>query len=254
VTDAAAVPTVLLHVWRVRRPLPAFVRMGLDPLQLRRRGGPQFWQLLGTAGDGFGLRDADLHRWALLTCWFGPDAAADPAGSAAAADGLATVRRWDALATERARLVLRPVATRGRWGGRAPFGPDTDAPPPGELTGPVAAITRARVRGGAARSFRGDVPPVARDLVTSPGLRFTMGIGERPTGLLGTFSLWDDDADLRRFAHRSAAHVAVARRSREHEWFGEELFARFSVLSADGTLDGRPASSPAALRDASGSP
>lgn len=242
---ADAAPAVVLHVWRVRRPLPAFVRMGLEPLHLRRAAGPQFWQLLGTAGDGFGLGDADPRRWALLTCWADPDAAA-------AADDLPTVRRWDALATERARLLLRPVATRGRWGGRAPFGPDTGAPPPGTLTGPVAALTRARVRRTAARRFRGEVPAVARDLLTSPGLRFAMGVGERPTGLLGTFSLWDDDDDLRRFAHRSAAHVAVALRSRQQEWFGEELFARFAVLGADGTLDGRPASAAAPVQSPSG--
>jgi hypothetical protein len=104
----------------------------------------------------------------------------------------------------------------------------------------VAALTRARVRGGSARSFRSDVPPVARDLAASPGLRFAMGVGERPTGLLGTFSLWDDDASLRAFAHRSPAHVEVARRSRRERWFGEELFARFAVVDARGTLDGGP--------------
>ncbi len=227
-----AAPTVLLHVWRVRRPAVAMLRMGLDRVHLRRSGA-SFWQLLGTAGDGFGLGDADLHRWALLTCW--PDERA-----AAGADVLRTVRSWDAIADERARLQLRPVGTRGRWAGQAPFGPDTDPPAPGSLTGPVAALTRARVRGASARRFRTDVPAVASELAAADGLRFAMGVGERPTGLLGTFSLWDDDASLRGFAHRSSAHVAVARRSRQERWFGEELFARFAVVDARGTLDGRP--------------
>ena len=153
------------------------LRMGLDRVHLRRSGAT-FWQLLGTAGDGFGLGDADLHRWALLTCW--PDGRA-----AAGADALRTVRAWDEAADERARLRLRPVGTRGRWAGQAPFGPDTDAPPPGSLTGPVAALTRARVRGTSARRFRTDVPAVAQELAASDGLRFAMGVGERPTGTAG---------------------------------------------------------------------
>ncbi len=245
-TAPGGAPTVLLHVWRVRSPGRALLRMGLDQLHLGRSGAV-FWQLLGTAGPGFGLRDADLRRWALLTCWPSAD-------RAARADDLVTVRRWERLAEESARLELRPIGTRGRWAGQQPFGPDTEAPEPGAVTGPVAAITRARLAGRASRAFRASVAPVAGELAASPGLRFTMGIGERPTGLLGTFSVWDGDESLRRFAHGAPAHVAVARRSRRSEWFAEELFSRFSVVDARGTLAGRPAAELAAPAGGSPSP
>lgn len=227
------VPTVLLHVWRVRSPARALLRMGLDQVHLRRSGAT-FWQLLGTAGAGFGLRDADLHRWALLTCWPSRE-------QAVRADDLVTVRGWERLAVESARLELRPVGTRGRWDGRAPFGPDSEPPAPGAVVGPVAAITRARLGRRASRDFRASVAPVAGALSTAPGLRFTMGIGERPTGLLGTFSVWEGDDALRQFAHHAPAHVAVARQSRKNDWFAEELFSRFAVVDARGTLVGRSA-------------
>lgn len=225
------VPTVVLHVWRVRSRGRGLLRMGTDGPALARSGAA-FTKLLGTAGSGFGLRDADLRRWALLTTW------ADPA-DADALERHRVVRGWDALAVERARFVLTPLATSGRWDGIEPFGPP--APDrPALHAGPVLAITRARLRRRTSTRFRRSVPPVARELASSPGLLASFGVGERPVGLLGTCSVWRDEASLLAFARRAPAHVAVARASRGQDWFAEELFSRFAVTAAQGVLDGRP--------------
>jgi hypothetical protein len=82
------------------------------------------------------------------------------------------------------------------------------------------------------------VPPVSADLHRSPGLRLAVGIGEAPVGLQGTFSLWDTDDSLTDFAHRRGPHVEAIRRTAEVGWYAEELFARFAVLSVEGTFDG----------------
>jgi hypothetical protein len=145
------------------------------------------------------------------------------------------VRGWESLAVERFRIDLRPTVSRGQWSGRTPFGD----PPPVRESGPVAAITRARLRPTRAAVFWRAVPPVSADLHTHLGLRAAIGIGEAPLGLQGTFSLWDDADALRGFAHRSAAHVDVVRRTAELGWYAEELFARFAVVGGEGTLDGR---------------
>src|SRR5690349_20065828 len=100
---------------------------------------------------------------------------------------------------------MAPLASRGRWAGRRPFG----APEPRRATGPVAAITRARLRWRRAAAFWAAVPAVSAELRTSPGLRLAVGIGEAPIGLQGTFSLWDDARSLVTFAHGRAAHAAV---------------------------------------------
>jgi hypothetical protein len=225
------VPHVVLHVWRVRSPARALLRMGTDGRRLAGSGAG-FVKLLGTAGSGFGLRDADLHRWALLTTWTDP----------VAADALErhpVVRGWDASAVERARLVLAPLSTVGRWDGVEPFGaPATDARDLHD--GPVLAITRARLHRRTSPRFRRSVPPVAAELAASPGLLVSFGVGERPVGLLGTCSVWQDEASLLAFARRAPAHVAVARASRGQDWFAEELFSRFAVTAAEGVLDGRP--------------
>lgn len=220
---------VTLHLWRVRpRTVPvAVLRMGRDRGRVRRTPGLRFAKLLGT-GDGrtFTLRDADPLRWALLATWTDPDAAQDFEDSA-------VIRSWERDAVESCRLDLQPVASRGTWSGRLPFGDPT----PVRATGPVAALTRARLRVAAAPAFYRSIPPVSADLRTRPGLRAAVAIGEAPVGLQGTFSLWESTEALKDFA-RAEAHAAVVARTEPERWYAEELFARFAVVGRRGTLDG----------------
>ena len=222
---------VTLHLWGVpaARVPCALLRMGWDRAHLRRTPGLRFAKLLGT-GDGrtFTLRDADLGHWGLLTVW-------DSAAAAEALEAGPTMRGWSRLSTERLRVALRPLASRGRWSGRRPFG--NPAPTPHD--GPVAALTRARISARKARTFWRAVPPVSVDLHRSPGLRLAVGIGEAPVGLQGTFSLWESAAALTSFAHRRGPHVEAVRRTAEERWYTEELFARFAVLDVEGTFAGR---------------
>jgi hypothetical protein len=204
--------------------------MALDR-RLLRTGGARFWKLLGT-GDGrtFTPRDADPRHWALLATW-------DDAAAAEDFEGSRTARAWERLADERLRVALRPLASRGAWSRRAPFG--DPRPTRADSAGPVASITRARIRTLRNRAFWRAVPPVSTDLHATPGLRLAFGIGEAPVGLQGTFSLWDDAASLQRFAHRGAAHTDVVARTAREGWYAEELFARFTVLDVTGTYAGR---------------
>jgi hypothetical protein len=83
------------------------------------------------------------------------------------------------------------------------------------------------------------VPPVSADLHAGPGLRFALGVGEAPIGLQGTFSVWDSVDALNAFAYGRPAHAEAIRRTATEGWYAEELFARFAVLSAAGTVRGR---------------
>lgn len=226
--EAATPELVTLHLWRVRRrhvPL-AVARMGLDR-RVRRRTGVRFAKLMGT-GDGrtFRVRDADPTRWALLVAW-------DSAADAADFEASGTVRGWGRLAVERLRLDLRPLSSRGRWSGTAPFGDPALA----GWDGPVASLTRARVRPSRLAAFHRAVPAVSRDLQHAPGLRLALGVGDAPGGLLGTFSVWDSAAAARDFAYGRPAHRAVMRSSRAGAWFAEDLFAMFAVLDVQGSLE-----------------
>lgn len=222
---------VTLHLWRVAGPaVPrALARMAVDRGRVRKTPGLRFAKLLGT-GDGrtFTVRDADPTRWGLLATWTSPEHARD------FEHGSPVARGWTRLAEETWRVDLRPVASRGTWSGRQPFGD----PVPVRSAGPVAALTRARLRPAAAAGFWRSVPPVSADLRNRPGLRAAVGIGEAPVGLQGTFSLWESGDAVREFA-RGEAHAAVVARTEPERWYAEELFARFDVLATSGTLDGR---------------
>jgi len=217
---------VTLHVWRLPgRAVPAaLARMAVDPPRLRRAPGLRFAKLLGTGtGRTFTLCDADPRTWALLAVWDGEPG--EPA----------VVRGWRALAGEEWCVRLRPLASRGRWSRREPFG----RPDPERWDGPVAAITRARLVPRKALAFWRAVPPVSADLHGGPGLRFAMGVGEAPLGLQGTFSLWDSAGALNDFAYGRPAHAEAIHRTAAEGWYAEELFARFAVLGAAGTVRGR---------------
>jgi hypothetical protein len=203
--------------------------MAADRRHLRGVPGLRFAKLLGTgSGRTFTPRDADPRHWGLLAAW-------DDDHAAAAFETGPLHRGWQRLATERFRVRMRPLSSRGAWARQRPFGD----PAPRRASGPVAAITRARLRPAAARRFWRAVPPVSAAVRGAPGLLLALGIGEAPIGLQGTFSLWDGADALVEFAHRDPAHADVARRTPTEGWYAEELFARLEVLACDGTLAGR---------------
>ena len=227
-------PVVRLDVWGVSglEIARAFTRMGTQRRSVRRMPGLQFAKLMGTgSGETFTMSDADPKHWALLTTWIDDAHATDFSASRVASS-------WDDIAHERLTITMRPLVSRGRWSGREPFAvPDTKAGP-----GPIAAITRARIKPRLWTKFWSSVPPVSLDLRADPGVVFTLGIGEAPVGLQGTFSIWRDAKAISDFAYRRPAHAEVVRRTHELNWYAEEMFTRFQVLDVTGTYDGSPVS------------
>ena len=95
----------------------------------------------------------------------------------------------------------------------------------------VAVITRARIRFKLNRKFWSYVPPVVVSLKKSSGLIWSIGIGEAPIGLQGTFSLWENSDAVAAFAFKDPVHAGVIKKTRELNWYSEELFTRFEVIS-----------------------
>ena len=203
-------------------------RMATDRQRLRRAD-PVFWKLLGT-GDGrtFDARDADLRRWGVLTVWPTEDHAADFSTRHDVVGG------WRRLADEHWWALLRTLRVSGSWSRRQPFGASDGQ----RATGPVAALTRARLRLSRAPRFWRSVAAVTAAFDRADGLRLRLGVGEAPLGLQGTFSLWDSPTAMQAFAYRAAPHRDVIRRSTSERWYAEELFARFAVAHHGGTIFG----------------
>jgi hypothetical protein len=213
---------VSLHVWRVRSAPRALWRMALDPRRVRALPGVRFAKLLGTGrGSDFGAAAADPRRWAALTVW-----GAEP--TPAQLDAVAAP--WRRIATAECRLTLRPLAARGTWAGRRPF----DDPAPTHHDGPVAVLTRARLRPAGALRFWRSIGPVAAGLAQAEGLLAAFGVGEAPVGWQGTVSVWRGSADVTAFAYRHPRHVEAVAETPVRRWYAEELFARFAVVDVDG--------------------
>ena len=206
----------------------ALRQMGTARRPLAATPGIGFCRLLGSgAGLGFS-RMPDLSRYALLATWSSEQAADD---FFAASPVLAGFRR---RACEAWTVKLLAHRSRGSWSGQNPFTPSPELPP----GLPTVVITRASLRLRAMWRFWGRIPAIERALVAAPGLRLALGVGELPWVRPVTFSVWDDEAALERFAH-AGCHHATARAAHSHGWFREDLFARFAAIATQGHLAGR---------------
>lgn len=210
----------------------AFVAMAAAGRRLSRVEGLGFRKMMGAGrGLGFSARP-DFGRYALLGVWSRQEEA-DRFMSRS--DFMNLYRRH---ATRITTWSLAPERSHGAWDGENPFGvTQPDAAQGGaaaeepEETRRVAVLTRATVRLRHLPRFLRAVPPVSTDLGPAPGLLYSIGIGERPWIRQATFSVWESDEQMKRFAYGTAHHRDVIRRTREEGWYSEDLFARFRVIA-----------------------
>ena len=217
----------VIYFWKITRVnIPfALFRMAIDRTLLRRTNGVTFAKMLGCGkGETFTPSDADPSRWGCLVVI--------PENQLAALDSSSTIRAWRKSCVSEFRVVLDPIAATGMWSKHKPFEPSA----PAAFDGQVVAITRARIKASQTMRFFKSVPPVTASLHSSPGLISTIGIGEAPIGLQGTFSLWESMQAIKDFAYKGAAHQKAIAQTTEFDWYAEELFARFAVREIRGTI------------------
>ena len=184
---------------------------------------------MGSGNKGSFDLKPDLQQWALLAVW-------ESESDFDRFYGNSFISKWWRLFTgEQWTLLCTPLSGRGSWDRKQPFEKDNVNL---EYEGPVAVLTRATIRPGRLRNFWSNVSRVATIMSRADGFITSFGIGEIPFIKQATFSLWRSEAEMKAFAYSSADHLEVIRKTRNEQWYSEELFFRFKPVRSIGSLRG----------------
>ena len=204
----------------------AVLAMALHRIPLALDKKCSFWKLMGCGRNGTFDLNPDWQQWALLAVW---DSKEDFENSSF------IHAWWNVFTYEKWTIFAEPIVSHGKWDNKEPFGrPATNNP----VDGPIGVLTRATIRLSKLKGFWSNVKPVASLMDSSPGYITSVGIGEAPFFRQATFSIWQDTASMKAFAYSSKEHSEVIKKTRQENWYSEELFARFRIESSTGTLNG----------------
>jgi hypothetical protein len=222
---------VSLTIIRYRKAMIPFalLAMAIHRLPLWLQKGCTFWKLLGSGRNGTFDLHPDWQQWGLLAVWNDRETfdKFDKSGFVA--------KWWNRLAIERWTVLLEPLQSHGKWDGKSPF----DNSDHTEYAGIVAVLTRATIRLNKLKGFWSNVDGVANIMASAPGYVTSFGIGEAPVYRQATFSIWRSVDDVKAFAYASKEHADVIKKTRNENWYSEELFARFKPVTSFGTINGK---------------
>lgn len=183
---------------------------------------------MGSGRNGTFDLSPDWQQWGLLAVW-------ENAGNLNDFQRSLIQKWWNTFGTEQWTVVLEPLSSHGKWDGKEPFG----RPVATEAVGPIGVLTRATIRTNRLKNFWSHVEVVANLMNRSKGYIMSVGVGEAPVFRQATFSVWESAADMKAFAYGSDEHAEVIRKTRDENWYSEELFARFKIIDSFGTLRGK---------------
>lgn len=220
--ESNEITTLTLFTFSPGGRLWPFVAMATAGRRLKKISGLHFHKMMG-AGEGIGFSARpDFGRYALLGTWESrEDAERFLKDSTFIAD-------YRARASRLQTWFLRPERSHGSWDGSDPF---ADAVRPQVVESePVAVMTRATINLSRARRFWKMVAPVSAELEVAEGLISSIGVGEAPWIRQATFSVWESEEAMKRFAYGAPRHREVIARTRREGWYSEDLFVRFAIL------------------------
>jgi heme-degrading monooxygenase HmoA len=204
----------------------AFGQMQFAHASLKKTPGLQFYKLMGSGREiGFNPLP-DWGVYALLAVWEN-EAAAEEFFSKAE-----IYQQYLAQSSQHWTIFLKTRQAKGLWSGGNPFSPSTDLD---EDNPRIAVITRATIRPSKLLKFWRYVPISQRPIQQGcEGLIFTKGIGEVPLMQMATFSLWENMEALKNYAYNSPEHQVAIQKTRQLDWYKEEMFVRFQPYKFEG--------------------
>jgi len=218
------------------RGFAGFLSMAIFRFPLGLAKNTQFWKLMGCGRNGTFDKNPDWRQWALLQVvgedYFSP---ADVGQNKQPPHSAFMANYWRFFGAETYTLVLQPLEGHGLWDGKAVFG---SLPKNTGYSGPIGVLTRATIRPRRLKEFWQNVGGVASQMAAAPGYLYSVGIGEVPFIKQATFSVWQSPELMKQFAYQMQQHKEVIRKTRQQQWYSEEMFTRFKLLAVYGTING----------------
>jgi len=197
----------------------------------------RFWKLMGCGKNGTFDKTPDWRQWAVLLVWSEEfevkSQITTPDSKLQTPNFLHSW--WKFFGCEIWTLVLEPIEGHGTWDGKECFG---SLPKQTHYEGQIGILTRATIRLNKLGSFWKQVDVVASQMAGSEGFVTSLGIGEIPWIKQATFSIWESKEHMKQFAYQMKAHAEVIRKTRKEDWYSEDMFVRFKIISSTGTLRG----------------
>jgi heme-degrading monooxygenase HmoA len=208
----------------------AFLAMAIHRLPLWLNKKCKFWKLMGCGRNGTFDLQPDWQQWSLMVVWDSESDFREFKSNSFIAWW------WRAFTFEEWTILSIPLASHGEWDGKDPFKMNDYEK---DHVGPVAVLTRATIRFSKLKRFWTHVDPVAQIMTQADGYLHSVGIGEAPFIRQATLSIWESMDKMKAFAYGSKEHSDVIRKTRKEDWYSEELFARFKIISSSGMLNGK---------------
>jgi len=203
----------------------AFTRMGRSPILQKKINGLTFFKPLGTgSGNGFSIKP-DFSTFGFVAVFKSEELAKEFLRTD-------VVKKYTKTTTDYSHVLMHTVKSHGKWSEQNPFESSVEY----DKTKPLAVITRATIKPKLAYQFWKNVPAVSKSMDKYDELVFSKGIGEFPLLMQATFSLWSSAEAMMNYAYKNPKHAEMVKKTRELNWYSEELFARFQPFYQEGNL------------------
>ena len=203
----------------------AFTRMGRSPILQKKINGLTFFKPLGTgSGNGFSIKP-DFSTFGFVAVFKSEELAKEFLRTD-------VVKEYTKTTTGYSHVLMHTVKSHGKWSEQNPFESSVEY----DKTKPLAVITRATIKPKLAYQFWKNVPAVSKSMDKYDELIFSKGIGEFPLLMQATFSLWSSAEAMMNYAYKNPKHAEMVKKTRELNWYSEELFARFQPFHQEGNL------------------
>lgn len=203
----------------------AFTRMGRSPILQNKINGLTFFKPLGTgSGNGFSIKP-DFSIFGFVAVFKSEELAKEFLETN-------VVREYTKTTISYSHILMHTVKSHGEWSKQSPFESSVEY----DKSKSLAVITRATIKPKLAYQFWKNVPAVSKSMDKYDELIFSKGIGEFPLLMQATFSLWSSAEAMMNYAYKNPKHAEMVKKTRELNWYSEELFARFQPFYQEGNL------------------